>query len=62
MIEPFLVHAPARMSDAERAIYLARYRERVLTLATAPAMTYPKLADYDEKFVLRSGLPRAAER
>ena len=53
VIEPFLVHAPVRMSDAERAAELARYRERVLTLATAPTLTYPKLADYDERFVLK---------
>jgi hypothetical protein len=56
------VHAPARMSDAERAAYLSRYRERVLALEAAAAITYPKLADYDEKLVLRSGPPRAAER
>ncbi|MGA9319779.1 MAG: NAD(P)H-dependent oxidoreductase [Xanthobacteraceae bacterium] len=62
VIEPFLVHAPARMSDAERTAYLSRYRERVLALEAAPAITYPKLADYDEKLVLRSGPSRAGER
>jgi NAD(P)H dehydrogenase (quinone) len=62
VIEPFLVHAPARVSDAERAAYLSRYRERLLALEAAPAITYPKLADYDEKLVLRSAPARAAER
>lgn len=54
VIEPFLVHAPVRMKDAERAAELARYRERVLGLATAPTITYPKLADYDERYVLKA--------
>ena len=56
------MHAPARMSDAERTAYLSRYSERVLALEAAPAITYPKLADYDEKLVLRSGPSRAGER
>jgi NAD(P)H dehydrogenase (quinone) len=54
VIEPFLVHAPARIDDAARAAYLDRYRERLLTLATAPLLTYPKLDDYDERLVLKS--------
>jgi NAD(P)H dehydrogenase (quinone) len=62
VIEPFLVHAPARVSDAERAACLSRYRERLLALEAVPAITYPKLADYDEKLVLRSAPARAAER
>ena len=33
VIEPFLVHAPARIGDEERAVHLGRYRERVLGLA-----------------------------
>jgi NAD(P)H dehydrogenase (quinone) len=63
VIEPFLAHAPARISEDERLTYLSRYRERVLRLATAPIITYPKLADYDEEFVLREGLhPSTPER
>lgn len=54
VIEPFLVHGPARMSGDERAVALARYRARVLGLATAPVIGYPKLADYDENGVLRA--------
>jgi NAD(P)H dehydrogenase (quinone) len=53
VIEPFLVHAPARLGDGERAAELARYRERVLGLATAATIAYPKLADYDERYVLK---------
>lgn len=58
VIEPFLVHAPARISAEERAAHLTRYRDRVLGLATAPTLTYPKLADYDERMVLKAP-PRA---
>jgi NAD(P)H dehydrogenase (quinone) len=54
VIEPFLVHAPVRMSDPERAAELARYRECVLGLGSAPTITYPTLADYDERFVLKA--------
>jgi len=60
VIEPFLVHAPARISDEVRRAELARYRERVLTLATAPTLIYPKLADYDERMVLRPELRESA--
>jgi NAD(P)H dehydrogenase (quinone) len=53
VIEPFLVHSPVRISVEERADYLARYRDRVLKLGTAPIIIYPRLADYDERFVLK---------
>jgi NAD(P)H dehydrogenase (quinone) len=54
VIEPFLVHAPARKSETERATELDRYRARVLSLTTAPTIPYPKLADYDERYVLKT--------
>src|SRR5579864_5360263 len=54
VIEPFVVHGPVRISEEERRAHLARYRERVLTLATAPVIDYPKLADYDERYILKS--------
>jgi NAD(P)H dehydrogenase (quinone) len=43
-----------RISHAERAAHLARYRERVLGLAAAPTIIYPKLADYDQQHVLKA--------
>ena len=55
VIEPFVVHGPVRKTDDERAAELDRYRERVLALQTAPTIAYPKLADYDERFVLKAG-------
>jgi NAD(P)H dehydrogenase (quinone) len=54
VIEPFLVHAPARISDSERLQCLVLYRERVLGLLCAPTIAYPKLADFDETYVLKS--------
>jgi NAD(P)H dehydrogenase (quinone) len=54
VVEPFLVHGPVRKSDEERAAELNRYRERVLTLHAAPTIRYPKLADYDERYVLKA--------
>ena len=52
VIEPFLVHAPVRLSVDQRAAELARYRERILGLSTAPIITYPKLAQHNEHYVL----------
>jgi NAD(P)H dehydrogenase (quinone) len=54
VIEPFLVHGPVRISHEERVAHLERYSERVLALAEAPTIDYPKLADYDERYVLKS--------
>lgn len=54
VVEPFLVHAPARMSDEARAAELIRYRDRVLSLERAPTIAYPRLDDYDERHVLKS--------
>jgi NAD(P)H dehydrogenase (quinone) len=54
VVEPFIVYAPRRITGEDRAGYLARYRDRVLGLATAPTIRYPKLDDYDEQFVLKS--------
>ncbi|TGV96202.1 flavodoxin family protein, partial [Mesorhizobium sp. M2E.F.Ca.ET.154.01.1.1] len=53
VIEPFLVHAPARIGDGERQMWLDRYRERVLSLVHAPTIIYPKLADFDDNHVLK---------
>ena len=57
VIEPFLVHAPVRIGEEERKRQLERYRERVLGLETAPTIAYPRLADYDERFVLTAASP-----
>jgi NAD(P)H dehydrogenase (quinone) len=58
VIEPFLVHAPVRISGDERTAALAHYRQRVLGLAAAPVIAYPKLDDYDGQYVLKPA-PRA---
>jgi NAD(P)H dehydrogenase (quinone) len=54
VIAPFLVHGPARLGAEERAAELDRYRQRVLELATAPILNYPKLDEFDERYVLKS--------
>lgn len=54
VIEPFLVHAPVRIGAEERAAHLARYRERVLGLATAPTLSYPPLDAFDSSYVLKA--------
>ena len=54
VVEPFIVHAPARIGDGERAAHLERYGRRVLNLSAEPTIPYPKLADYDSNFVLKS--------
>lgn len=47
VVEPFLTFAPARASDAERHAVLKAYQERMLGLATAPAVAPLDLAGYD---------------
>ena len=54
VVEPFLVHAPARLSDEARRDQLRRYGQRVLALDHAPTVSYPALDDYDETGVLKS--------
>lgn len=56
VVEPFLVHAPARISSEQRAAHLDSYRQRVLRLFSSPTIAYPGLNDYDEQFVLRTGV------
>ena len=53
VIEPFLVHAPARLSDDERRREMDRYRDRVLALSAAPTISYPGLDAYDAQYVLK---------
>ena len=59
VIEPFVVHAPARMSPGDRAGCLQAYVSRLLSLSTAPVMPGPDMADY-EGLVLRPKLPSGA--
>nr|HET7859148.1 NAD(P)H-dependent oxidoreductase [Caldimonas sp.] len=46
VVEPFVVHAPARMSDAARAACLADYRRRIVGLASAPLLPGLDIAPY----------------
>jgi len=56
VLEPFVVHAPARMSPEERQASLAEYGERLLSLEVAPTMSSLRMADY-EGLVLKSASP-----
>jgi NAD(P)H dehydrogenase (quinone) len=47
VIEPIVVHAPSRISQEERERYLAGYRERLLSLDTAPTLSGLNIEDYD---------------
>jgi len=55
VVEPFVVHAPARMSSQERAACLDAYRSRLLGLASAPVIPGPDMDDY-EGLVLKPAL------
>jgi len=57
VIEPFQVHAPARISQEARGAELARYRERMLGLGSAPTISYPVLDDYGQNYVLKTKSP-----
>lgn len=47
VIEPFVVYGPNRISNADRVDELRRYRERVLSLASAPTLPAVDTADYE---------------
>ena len=53
VLPPFVVFAPARATDEERAQYLADYRARVQALWTTEPIHYPSLADFDRRFQLK---------
>ena len=47
VVDPFLTFAPARANDVERHAVLQAYRERMLSLATAPAVAPFDLTGFD---------------
>jgi len=54
VVEPFVVHAPARMREGARTACLAGYRRRMLSLASAPLLPRLDIAAY-EGLVLKAG-------
>ena len=54
VIEPFVIYAPRRISHEERENALQRYGERILSLASARLLAYPKLDEYDENWVRKA--------
>jgi NAD(P)H dehydrogenase (quinone) len=62
VLEPFVVHAPARLHPDERTALIADYRDRLLSLATAPAIPALDMANYDGlilKEALRSHIAKS---
>ena len=47
VVEPFVVYAPSRMQPGERATTLARYREHLCGIDSAPTIPGPNTADYN---------------
>lgn len=56
VIEPFVVYGPNRITAEARAVYLDRYRERVLNLGTAPTFRETEL-DPVRSFAFKTGAP-----
>ena len=61
VIEPFVVHSPARMSANERAATLANYQNRVLSLDSSPALHPLDMSKYDG-LILRRPEPRFGDQ
>ena len=57
VVEPYVVHAPARLTADDRATRLADYGDYVEKLWSRPVISYPRLDDHDESFRLKPTLP-----
>jgi NAD(P)H dehydrogenase (quinone) len=53
VLPPFLVYAPARITEEERLAEIERYRRTVLDLWEIEPIRYRSLRDYDERYTLR---------
>jgi NAD(P)H dehydrogenase (quinone) len=62
VVEPFVVHAPARMGANERMAVLADYRNRLLSLAKAPELPALDMANYDGLIRKQGAVDRAPIR
>jgi NAD(P)H dehydrogenase (quinone) len=49
VIEPFVVYGPNRITPSERRSYLARYRQRMLELGSAPTIVRSATDEYAER-------------
>jgi NAD(P)H dehydrogenase (quinone) len=47
VVAPFVVHAPSRMSEPERALALKQYQARVLSIDRAPTLTMLDMSHYE---------------
>ena len=47
VVEPFVVHAPARMSDEQRQEVIQQYGDRLLSLRSLPILPGPQIERFD---------------
>lgn len=60
VVEPFVVHAPGRMTPEERAAAITQYGERLLLLQTLPTIPGPQIDQYEglvRKPVVQQSVP-----
>lgn len=56
VLPPFIAWSVNRVGEAGRQDYLNAYEQRLLTLQTTEPLHYPALAEYDERFQLKSSV------
>lgn len=54
VLPPFIAWSVNRVGETGRQDYLDAYQQRLLSLQTTEPLHYPVLADYDERFQLKS--------
>ncbi|MCX7718959.1 MAG: NAD(P)H-dependent oxidoreductase [Candidatus Sumerlaeaceae bacterium] len=57
VLRPFVAYAVSHMTPEQRAACLAQYAERLRHWQTEPTIPYRPLEDYDEHYILKTGLP-----
>lgn len=55
VLPSFVTYAPAQVGSDGRDKILSEYKQRLLSIETTMPIPYQPLADYDDKFVLKSG-------
>ncbi len=56
VLPPFVVFGTNQINDERRKEYLEDYKERILSIQETSSINYPKLADFDDNFQLKSTL------
>lgn len=53
VVEPVISWGVARADEDQRKQYLQRFAGRVLNIESAPVISYPRLEDYDDRYLLK---------